>query len=321
MTRRSRWGFTLVELVMVVAVLALVATLAVTQLGNLRDAAARKVSAANQQAVGRAVEAWLEGAGRGRIDRLDSLLACERARGASAGSGFDYGRTNNWHRGASWLYGGFDSDVEAAREGNEGLMPELRSVLVPYGLDAREASAFTRHLGLRFVMHHLASAGTVNDGDRAEDGTVFRDVASRCADPARAACYPQAVTNASGAGCWVAAVTPVTTAGRRIYRDCGQDLPDSDARGAYDEAAAERETQATGGVLFAFGLGEHASAVGAAGGLASVPRADYLPAHAYRNYILLFRVKKETAGTPRPEFAGVLDSCGLTVRAAREALE
>lgn len=321
MTASPKQGFTLVELVMVVAVLAIVSTLAVTQLGGLRDAAARKVSAANQQAVARAVETWLEGAGRGRINRLDSLLAYERARGASAGGGFDYGRTNAWDRGAAWLYAGFDSAVEAEREANEGLTPELRGVLAPYGLDAREASALATRLGLRFVMHHVSAAGGLNDGDRAGDGTVLREMAACRIDPERSACYAQSVTNASGAGCWVAAVTPVTAAGRRIYRDCGQDLLDTDERDAYDEAAALREAQATGGVLLAFGLGEHASLVGAAGGLEAVPRAEFPPASNYRNYVLLFRVRQDAPGTPRPEFAGVLDPCGQTVRAAREALK
>ena len=315
-------GFTLVELVMVVAILAIVSTLAVSKIGSLRDAAAREVSVANQQAVGRAVETWLNGKGNGRLNRLDSLLAYERARGASAGTGFDYGRTNAVSRGASWLYAGVDSPDGAACEANEGLSPELRAVLAPYGLDAKEASALAVRLGLRFVMHHLSRPDSVHDGDRNPDGTVFRDVAALCLDPDRAAAYANSVTNDAGAGCYVAAVTPVTTAGRRIYRDCGQELLDSEASGHYDSAAAEREVQATGGVLLAFGLGENASVVGATqGGLEAVPKADYMLPRYYSGYVLLFRVKKDAAGIPLPEFAGVLDPCGQTVRAARLALK
>ena len=317
-----RKGFTLVELIMVVSVLAIVATLAVSKMGGLRDTAARKVSVANQQAVGRAIEVWLDGSGRGRLNRLDSLLAYERARGTSPGTGFDFGRTNGWGRASAWLYCGIDSADGAELERNEGLTPELRSVLVPYGLDAREAAAFASRLGLRFVMHHLTHAESVRDGDRAADDTVYRDVAARCLDPDRAAICACAVTNASGSGCWVAAITPVTSAGRRIYRDCGQELLDTDERAVYDEAEAVREAQATGGVLFAFGLGESASVIGAAqGGLEAVPHADFPPMRNYRNYVLLFRVRKDAAGVPEPAFAGVLDPCGQTVRAARLALK
>ena len=317
-----RKGFTLVELVMVVAILAIVSTLAVSKIGSLRDDAARKVSIANQQAVGRAVETWLNGAGRGRLNRLDSLLAYERARGTSSGAGFDFGRTNATARSSAWLYAGIDSARESETERNAGLAPELRAVLAPYGLDAKEASALALRLGLRFVMHHLSDPASVHDGDRNPDGTVFRDVAACCLDPDRSAVYANGVTNDAGAGCYVAAVTPVTAAGRRIYRDCGQELLDGEETGVYDPVAAEREVLATGGVLLAFGLGENASIVGAAqGGLEAVPRAGHvLPKH-YSGYILLFRVRKDAAGIPLPEFAGVLDPCGQTIRVARLALK
>ena len=314
-------GFTLIELIMVVALIAIVSTLAVTHMGSLRDETARRVSAAGQQAVGRAVEVWLNGPGRGRLDRLDSLLTYERARGASAGAGFDYGLTNAAGRASSWLYAGVDSPVDAECEANAGLTPELRGVLVPYGLDAREAAALTRRLGLRFVLHHLAGAHGPAEGDRGEDGVVLRDVAARRLDPERSALWAQSVTNAAGAGCYVAAVTPATTAGRRIYRDCGQDLPDSDVNGSYDGADAAREAQATGGVLLAFGLGAEASLAGAAGGLEAVPRSEYPPARHYRNYVLLFRVRRDASGTPEPAFAGVLDPCGQTIRQARQDLK
>ena len=315
-------GFTLVELIMVVAILAIVSTLAVSKIGSLRDVAARKVSIANQQAVGRAIETWLNGQGAGRLNRLDSLLAYERARGSSSGAGFDFGRTNATSRAASWLYAGVDSALETETERNAGLTPELRAVLVPYGLDAKEAAALAVRLGLRFVMHHLSDPASVHDGDRSPDGTVFRDVAACCLDPERAAACANSVTNTAGAGCYVAAITPVTVAGRRIYRDCGQELPDGEVSGHYDPVVAEREAQATGGVLFAFGLGENASVVGASqGGLEAVPRADYVLPRYYSGYVLLFRVKKDAAGIPLPEFAGVLDPCGQTIRAARLALK
>lgn len=311
-------GFTLVELIMVVAIIAIVSMLAVSKIGNLRDASARKVSVANQQAIGRAVEVWLNAHGQGRINRLDSLLTYEQAKGASSGSGFDYGRTNETNRTSSWLYRGWASIVEAERMQNEGLTPELCAVLVPYGLNAHEAASFTRHLGLNFVMHHLATPGSVHEGEKTMNGTILRDPASLCASPERAAAYAHSVTNAGGEGCYLAAITPVTEAGRRIYRDCGQDLMDTEVNAVYDEAAAEREVQATGGVLFAFGLGENASLIGAAqGGLEAVPQADFPPARHYRNYILLFRLRKNAAGTEIPEFAGVLDPCGQTIRQAR----
>ncbi|MBQ4200140.1 MAG: type II secretion system protein, partial [Kiritimatiellae bacterium] len=57
-------AFTLIELLMVVALIAIVSTLAVSKLGGVREGAARKVSLANQKAVERAVEAYLVNGGR-----------------------------------------------------------------------------------------------------------------------------------------------------------------------------------------------------------------------------------------------------------------
>ena len=63
-------AFTLIELLMVIALIAIVSTLAVSKLGGVREVSARKVSLANQKAVERAVEAYLVNGGR--LNRLDS---------------------------------------------------------------------------------------------------------------------------------------------------------------------------------------------------------------------------------------------------------
>ena len=72
-------AFTLIELLMVIAIIGIISTLAVSKLGGVREAAARKVSLANQKAVERAVEAYL--ASDGRLNRLDSLLSSLHGRG------------------------------------------------------------------------------------------------------------------------------------------------------------------------------------------------------------------------------------------------
>ena len=74
---KARKGFTLIELVMVIALIAIVSTLAVGRIGDMRRTAARKVSIANQQAVARAVETFIS-LHDGRLDRLDWLMDAER---------------------------------------------------------------------------------------------------------------------------------------------------------------------------------------------------------------------------------------------------
>ena len=52
-------AFTLIELLMVIALIAIVSTLDVTKVGGLRESSARKVSLANQKAIERAMDAFL----------------------------------------------------------------------------------------------------------------------------------------------------------------------------------------------------------------------------------------------------------------------
>jgi type II secretory pathway pseudopilin PulG len=77
-----------VELVMVIAILSIITTLAVQRFGNMQAIAARKVSIASQQAVGRAVESFLS-VNRGTgLNRLDALVGYGVTGGAH---GFRYG--------------------------------------------------------------------------------------------------------------------------------------------------------------------------------------------------------------------------------------
>ena len=66
-------AFTLIELLMVIAIIGIIATLAVTKIGNTRRVSAMKVSVANQAAVERAFESYLTMNG-GQVNRLDSLM-------------------------------------------------------------------------------------------------------------------------------------------------------------------------------------------------------------------------------------------------------
>ena len=78
-------GFTLIELIMVIAILAIISTLAVNRYGNLREKSARTVSLANQSAIGRAVDAFLAANPDGKIDYLDSLLRYNKEIGNGKG--------------------------------------------------------------------------------------------------------------------------------------------------------------------------------------------------------------------------------------------
>lgn len=316
-------GFTLIELIMVVALIAIVSTLAVMRIGDMRRVAARKVSVANQLAVGRAVETYLvEG---GQLNRLDALIDMETGLGTidATRGGFDYARTNQYEHTVGYLYAGPDqaaseAALAAAADQNAGLTPGLKSVLVPYALNGKEVNAL-HSLGLKFVMRHTTWAdASPRDkyGERGEDEVYLPDDATVGLNPGRSACVAQFVTNRMV----VAAVTPITNAGREIYRACGQPLLMTEkVESNYTPAGVWSEVKTTGGVLLAFGLGENASIIGATkGGLESLPFAEYPYPKYYRQYVLLFRINPDRVGQQVAEFAGVIDPCGLTVGQARQ---
>ncbi len=320
--RAAQSGFTLIELIMVIAILSIISTLAVNRIGAIRDRAARKVSVANQQAVGRAVETFLALNDGGRLNRLDALVDAGTA--ATGAAGYDF-TARSAAGTVGGLYRGPDDDTsEAVRERNSGLYDAGGSSLVDllclYRVNAAEAEALHR-LGLKYVMQHdtYATGYPYQHYGKGDDGTVPQ--AADGLDAELSACVAKFVTN----GMAFAAVNGATDLGRAVFQSCGQELlPTANWGSGYNEDTVRAEIAATGGPLLAFGLGSNASIVGAAkGGIDAAPYSEALPAKYYRQYILLFRLRTTGSGSVSAvtaEFAGVLDPMGNTIRAARHLL-
>ncbi len=314
----NRGGFTLIELIVVIAILSLLSTLAVNRIGAIRDRAARSVSVANQLAAGRAVETFLV-SNDGKLDRLDSLLDAGTSDSPSS-TGYDFhglggiGTVGGLYRGPD------DTTTEAVRDRNSGLFDEgpssLVSALCLYRVDSAEAAAL-RRLGLQYALRHTtyATASPYERYGKGDDGSI--PAVSDGLDPELSACIVTTVTN----GLAFAAIDATREPGRAIYRACGQQLLSTEPSGSYDRDAAEAEIAATGGPLLALGLGTGATIVGAArGGIDSVPTSEIIPSKYYRHYILLFRLRT-LPGTVVAEFAGVLDPSGHSIPSARLSLK
>ncbi|MGN0852231.1 MAG: type II secretion system protein [Kiritimatiellia bacterium] len=318
-------GFTLIELIMVVALIAIVSSLAVMRIGNLRERSARTVSLANQSAISRAVDAFLAVTPNGQIDYLDSLLTDRGGVATMEGNGAGVQRTL---RAADYCYRGAGSIEGIDRsEDNAGLTPRLYgpgaeggNVFVPYSLSGAEVTRLANR-GFKYVMRHVTGDMLATLPEVGDDQVRISADATTVLDPHKSACIARAVTN----GMIVCAISPFTKNGRDIYRDCGQKLLDTtdvtDASGmATDEDKAIAQMNATGGALLAFGLGSDATLIGnGLAGLESVPYATYPVSKYYRQYILLFHVDTSTPAG-RLDFRGVLDPCGFTTRVAREAI-
>ena len=326
---KNRNGFTLVELIMVIAILSIVSTLAVNRIGAMREKAARRVSIANQQSIGRAVDTFL--AMGGALNRLDNLIYANTGNDQEQSA---YAKTSDRivsleepEAGDGTIYfgptdlGGLEEN--AVSEKNSGIHPELRKLLCIYRLNDTEAEVLRDQVGLKHVVRHYEKAlgyPSFNGYAKGDDGSV--PGASDGLDPNAAACITKAVSN----GLAVAIVNPKTHLGRTIYQFCGEDyLSTKQWNETYSDAEVKAEVDAKGGLLIAFGLNDMASIVGnPSAGLDSVPYAGFIPGKYYSRYILLFRFRSSGSGSVSgtvAEFAGVLDPMGNTVRAARHALK
>ncbi len=322
-------AFTLIELLMVIALIAIVSTLAVSKLGGVREVSARKVSLANQKAVERAVEAYLVNGGR--LNRLDSLLyAGDGGAPLTGGTEGDFDFTAvSTAESRNGLYLGPSDDESARIEQNSGITPDLQKILCLYTLNRAQAEALNTRLGLRHVMAATAYAdvaqtafpGMHYNKDRAYgDGTVPN--ASDGLDPNASFCVATLVTNSMR----FVAINPMTDLGRTVYQACGQELMNTKSWGeTYTESEVRAEVAAKGGPLLAFGLGDSASIIGKSdAGIEDAPYATFVQKRYYSRYILLFRLKTIGAGSVSqviPEFAGVIDCEGNTVRAAQHVIK
>lgn len=320
-------AFTLIELLMVIALIAIVSTLAVTKVGGIREASARKVSLANQKAIERAMDAFLANHTEG-ITKLDSLVYATATDTPAAGTaGFDFDDASNV------LYKGPKDDrSEAVLEKNSGLTPGLLNALCVYRLSQAEVVALNR-IGFKYVTQFTEYANaypSVNyssDTDNANaDGSI--PTAANGLDPLLSACIVRTVKSPMA----VAAITPLNNMGRLIYQACGSDLGVTNSTFTgnfmtskiYGEEESKREVAAAGGPLLAFGLGENANIIGKAdAGLDSAPYATFANKKFYSRYIVLFRLKtagSSSNGVILPEFAGVIDCCGATIRSAQDVI-
>jgi prepilin-type N-terminal cleavage/methylation domain-containing protein len=321
-------AFTLIELLMVIALIAIVSTLAVNKLGGIRESAARKVSLANQKSVGRAVEAFLVSGGM--LNRLDNLFYAdctkdaEQSANATPGSRivFDAQTMDD-----KTLYFGPSSigslDRESVAEKNSGLHPDLLNLLCMYRLNEAEAIALRDRIGLKYVVRHYEKAEgypSYNGYSYGDDGSV--PGASDGLDPNLAACITKVVTN----GLLVAAISPASHLGRTVYQAFGEEyLSTKKWTETYSDSEIRAEVDLKGGLLLAFGLNDMASIVGnPKAGLESVPYATHVQKKYYSRYILLFRMKTAGSGSVAPiipEFVGVLDCEGNTLRAAEHIIK
>lgn len=312
--KKETSGFTLVELIMVVFVLAIIASIAITQMGNVQKTSAEKVSIANQQQTSRAVTTFLlmnNGTGLDYLDALIDYRTSVKPPPSSPTPADQFDITKNSTTVVGGVYRGCkDSPATTSSVKNKGLYSDLASKLCVFYLSSGNASALSG-LGLSTVYYHNYLAGratellaTNPDGTAVSAAPGFRVEST--------AAFQQTLTN----GVAVLAIDPKK--GAALYKAFGHDLK---LTSTATDAEAQTAAQACGWYLLAFGLGDQASIIGnRKGGLDSAPRSETLGTDYYRQYFIIVRIPT-SPNAFTAEFAGILDPKGQTVKDAKFATE
>lgn len=321
----TRSAFTLVELLIVIAILALISALAIQKLGGIKESSKEKVNFSNVVRIGAALETYAAANGNAAsFDRLDALVLDGTASGtggdtsaigSSAGllsydSATNIGLSSNLTAGVSMPYMSF---------------PALLGVYYPSEADVR---ALRDDLGLSTVMrgadpgkdyHRLSGA----DGSWA--GQVDLNNPNACSTVAHTITngIALAAINPAAVRPWTDTIEPF---GAAIYKAMGEDiLYGGDASLRIDGNAYRTAKDAVDallapggqGILLAFGLGDSASLLGkTTGGLDSAPVSPSVNRNEYGRYLVLVRLRRTSQGS-KAEFAGVLDPRGNTATMLR----
>ena len=344
-------GFTLIELIIVVAILAFVAMVGLRGYANLRETQARKVNISNIKRVAHSLATYEaihreQGTG-GYFDNFDSLVDVASSGAWTGTQGtLDWGTVSGGSVDARTVHGGLGiydgswkvlgplynaagegsgntATLDEAMDANRGMRDTgLYKSLGIYYLSTNDV-ALLRNAGIVQILLHNPSTQqaygsrrngyctAMDDNGFTADGLKTPGGGGPGFRPDMSAFYPVRVTN----GIPVAVIRPNST----IYNDLGYQNVFTNASPSAADLTAAVSGQTT--KLVAFGIGQNAECVKNAIGLGDAPYNPSFDKKNYRPYIAVFALTTRGQGTPSTcHLAGVIDCAGNTARAAEYAV-
>ena len=340
-------GFTLIELIIVVAILAFVALAGLHSYGNLKEVQAKKMNLANIKRIHHALATYetlnKEQGETSFFSGFDSLIdVSSSGKWLGTEGSYDFGEdfptscdARTVHSGlgiydGSWkvlgaLYNaagggsGATATLESAQDENRGMRTTgLYKSLGIYYLSASDVQLL-RDAGIRYVYLHNPSSqqasGSARNGFCSAVTTV--NGINRSEDGLKIQGGGPGFRPDMSAfypvyitnGLPVAVVSPLSS----IYDDLGLDLGLTNSTPTLAEATTTLSSQR----LLAFGIGKNAECVRSQFGLGEASVNPFYDKKNYRNYIALFAVKAGGQGVSSScRLAGVVDCSGKTYRAA-----
>ncbi len=344
-------GFTLIELIVVIAILAFVAMIGLRSYANLREVQARKMNATNIKRVGHALATYetvhLENGSTGYFKNFDALIDVntDGAWTGTAGT-IDWGTISGANCDARTVYSGLGiydgswkvlgatynaagegsgnvASLTEAQEANCGMRNTgLYKSLGIYYLSETDATML-KNAGVTQVLLHNPSTqqayGTkrngyctaLDDNGFTTDGLKSPGGGGPGFRPDMSAFYPVTIA----AGLPVAVIRPSSS----IYADLGYMVTFTNSAPTATELTTAISGQTT--KLIAFGIGQNAECVKNAIGLGDAPFNPVFDKKNYRSYIAVFAITTRGQGTASTcRLAGVVDCAGNTYRAASYAV-
>lgn len=347
MHKAMRGGFTLIELIIVIAILAFVTVVGIHSYGNIKEIQAKKVNTANIKRTYHALATYeainKEQGETGFFNGFDSLVDVT-AGGSWKGSPgtFDWGEAigdaRTVHGGlgiydGSWkvlgaLYNaagqgsGATATMAEAQDQNRGMRDTgLYKQLGIYYLTESDVTLL-RNAGIRYYFMHNPSTQQASGSARngfctavtTENGVNYSSQADghlklMGGGPGFRPDMSAFYPVAITNGHPVAVIQPGST----IYDDLGFSLAVTNSSFTATEASAALSSVK----LIAFGIGKNAECVRSQFGLGEAPYNPYYDKRSYRSYIALFAIKGGGQGVVAScRLAGVIDCAGKTYRAS-----
>jgi len=350
-------GFTLIELILVVAIVAFIATLAVGKFADMRENSAKKLNFASLANVQRTIETAIAHSDSvlGMFNYCDSLVTMASPTAVATGTPGTYAWAED---NQNWCYEGAVGGIYAGQtvpmptydaggngngampafadiqDKNSGIPSSLRTMLgLRYLTDAEQKSLHDAGIGI-LAYHNPSSAQAYGAASRhpwypTSTGFSGDNLAIRGGGPGfrpdMSAFYPVYVNTSNvyenaHSGLAVAVLNPKRAAS--IYRAfvSGKDYPqDKDTLDTLN--AGEPEDWFDWGLprLVVIGLGKHSDTVNR--WFEVFPRDNTRDKTEYWNYCLVFQLNNGGRAGSDAKFVGVIDSRGNTVVGAESNMD
>lgn len=346
---KTKSGFTLIELILVVAIIAFIATVAIGKFSDMREDAAKKTNFASISNIQRTLEAAIAHSDSviGMFNYCDSLVTMSGQASVPEGGEGTYewpADHQNWcyENAVGGIYAGqtypmpvYDAGgngngtmptFESIQESNSGIPSGLRNMLGLRHLTDSEQTAL-HNAGIGILMYHNPSSaqasGAANRHPWYQTSTGYSgdDLAIRGGGPGfrpdNSAFYPVYVnsTNANShahPGLAVAVLNPKSAGS--IYRAFVTSKAYPNDKATLDQLKnAQPEDWFTWGLprLVVIGLGKNSDTVSK--WFENFPRDNTRDKTEYRNYCLVFQLNNGGRAGTDAKFVGVIDPSGNTV--------